>query len=345
MAVTEVPSWPSPVWGAPRYAAHRAITGAATTVATTVVVTTRARSRSRRAAWSLGSSGYPARSKRGPAARERWAWAIATYTEGRGASTTGRATTGARAAPGQGPSASARSAARRQRGQSSTCRTSSRRRAAESSTWWSPVSRATVGQPAVSMTARAARVRSTSQAAPASSSRAVVGSRPSTTATERGASRWRTASSRASRCSGVVPAASGQASVASSRRRASAAGDSEGAGVAASSGVAGVVCSGVRRAVYAPWCRDGAEAWEPFRVSEALAVRGGLTVPEGRRWAWRPCPRSVRVRRQTQRASAYSQDLRSSSAVGPRASCRSAIDRTAPSASVAASWSQSTERQ
>lgn len=52
--------------------------------------------------------------------------------------------------------------------------------------------------------------------------------------------------------------------------------------MAASSGVAGVVCSGVRRAVYAPWCRGGAETLEPLRVSEALAVRGGLTVPEGR---------------------------------------------------------------
>ncbi|CAM5725434.1 hypothetical protein SBADM41S_10450 [Streptomyces badius] len=55
------PSWPSPV-AAPRYAAQRAMTGGGTTVATTVVVTTRARSRSRRAAWSLGSSGYAGRS-------------------------------------------------------------------------------------------------------------------------------------------------------------------------------------------------------------------------------------------------------------------------------------------
>ncbi|GFM97836.1 hypothetical protein Sfulv_26470 [Streptomyces fulvorobeus] len=51
---------------------------------------------------------------------------------------------------------------------------------------------------------------------------------------------WRTASSSASRCSGVVPAASGQASWASSRRRASAAGDSECAGAVASAGSAGV---------------------------------------------------------------------------------------------------------
>ncbi|WP_443045765.1 hypothetical protein [Streptomyces sp. KY70] len=48
------------------------------------------------------------------------------------------------------------------------------------------MSRATVGQPAVSTTASAARVRSTSQAAAASSSRAVTGSRPSTEATARG---------------------------------------------------------------------------------------------------------------------------------------------------------------
>lgn len=65
----------------PRYADHRAITGAATTVATTVVVMTLDRSRSRRAAWSLGSIGKPARSNRGVADRFFWcfwAWIMAT---------------------------------------------------------------------------------------------------------------------------------------------------------------------------------------------------------------------------------------------------------------------------
>lgn len=88
-------------------------------------------------------------------------------------------------AAGAGPGAAAptRSATRRHRGQSSTCRTSSARRVLDSSTSplpplpsaSAPVSWETLGQLPVSTTARAARVRSTSQAAPVSSSRAAAG--------------------------------------------------------------------------------------------------------------------------------------------------------------------------
>lgn len=196
------------------------MTGAATTVATTVVVTARARSRSLRAARSFGSIGNPRRSKRGTATpRARGACVRAMCRAARGACRTG-SSAGVTAAPGHRPGI-ARSAVRRQRGQSSTCRTSSRRRAVPRTSWLSPVSRATPGQAPVSTTARAARVRSTSQAAEASSSRAPARSMPRTAATSWVARWWRTASSRASRCSGVVPAASGQASRASSRRRCS----------------------------------------------------------------------------------------------------------------------------
>ncbi len=211
----------SPVSGAPRYAAQSARTGAATTVATTVVVTARARSRSRRAARSRGSIGKPVRSKRGPDLRRRRPppeRSMAAWTAVRGAGTSGSAAW-MPPVPGQGAAASTRSATRRQRGQSSTWRTSSARRVVDRSTWPSPVSRDTEGQLPVSTTARAARVRSTSQAAPASSSRAVAGGVPRTAASSGTPRRWRTASSRASRCAGVVPAASGQARRASSVRR------------------------------------------------------------------------------------------------------------------------------
>ncbi len=219
----------SPVPCSPRYEAHSARTGAATTVATTVVVTARARSRSRRAARSLGSIGKPVRSKRGPGLRPRPRpeRSIAAWTAVRGAGTRGRAAVLTPPEPGQGAAAPTRSATRRHRGQSSTWRTSSARRVLESRTSPSPplpsasppVSWETLGQLPVSTTARAARVRSTSQAAPVRSSRAAAGGVPRTAASSGTPRRCRTASSSASRCAGVVPAASGQARRASSVRR------------------------------------------------------------------------------------------------------------------------------
>lgn len=202
----------------------------------------------------------------GPRARGRWVMAM--RSSARGADRTG-SSAGVTPAPGQRPG-TARSAARRQRGQSSTCRTSSRRRVALSTSWCSPVRRATPGQPPVSTTASAARVRSTSQAAEASSSRAAARSLPRTAATSCGARWWRTASSSASRCSGVVPAASGQASWVSSRRRRSlasseAGGSSDvGAPVAPRAPRALVVLVGVMG--FPPGCRRAplrAAAWPP----------------------------------------------------------------------------------
>ena len=79
---------------------------------------------------------------------------------------------------------------------------------------------ATAAQLPSPTTARAARVRSTSQAAgPAARGRRRVRAR-ARRRPRAARSWWRTASSRASRCSGVVPAASGQASAASSACRA-----------------------------------------------------------------------------------------------------------------------------
>ncbi len=258
-------------------------------MATTVVVTARARSRSLRAARSLGSIGKPRRSKRGAAApRARGRCAMATCRAARGASRTG-SSAGVTLVPGQEPG-TARSAARRHRGQSSTCRTSSRRSAVLSTSWWSPVRRETLGQAPVSTTARAARVRSTSQAAEASSSLAAAASRPSTAATSWAASLWRTASSSASRCSGVVPAASGQASWASSRRCASwASAETGGGGVGGGLGRGG----GGRLPLAAPARRVGALTFllglgqlaqtgpAGQRVQPGPAVAGGLAGRAG----------------------------------------------------------------
>lgn len=308
----------SPVLGVPRYAAHSARTGAATTVATTVVVTARARIRSRRAARSLGSIGKPVRSKRGAGRRPRPPErSIAAWTAVRGAGTSGRAAVSMPPEPGQGAPAPTRSATRRQRGQSSTCRTSSARRVVESRTCPSPVSRETLGQLPVSTTERAVRVRSTSQAAPDRSSRAAAGGVPRTAASSVTPRRWRTASSRASRCSGVVPAASGQASRASSVRRYALTSSVRWAPPDGSPSVPppgarpGYVCSGARRAQCAP-CRT-------------------------RRCSASRC-------RQPQRAKAYSQARRSPSS-GQRPGCRSATASTSPSTSVAVSWSHRTDRQ
>lgn len=241
--------------------------------------------------------------------------------------------------PGQEPG-TARSAVRRQRGQSSTCRTSSRRRAVPSTSWLSPVRRATLGQVPVSTTASAARVRSTSQAAEPSSSRAEARSMPRTAATSWAASWWRTASSSASRCSGVVPAASGQASRASSLPRC--------AWVSSETGV--LSASAARRSaasLSAALCRV---------LPVGLVLRAGvgslpgaplwLARPRTEAWApWRLRLVSASLRRQAQRASAYSQALRSPAASGARAPRRSASASTSPRAAVAASWSHRTERQ
>ncbi|WP_159026328.1 hypothetical protein [Streptomyces sp. CLI2509] len=216
------PSGPSSRKGRPPpYEVHSARSGAATTVATTVDVTARERSRSRRAARSRASSGKPLRSRRNCAAPLRRLDGTAVgraRISARGAVRTGSAS-GVTAVPGHGSAAPARSAVRRQRGHSSTWRTSSPRSAEPSGIRRSPAYRAATGQPPLAATPSATRVRSTSHAAAASSSRAALASRPITEATWGGVSSCRTASSSASRCSGLVPAASGQASRASSLRR------------------------------------------------------------------------------------------------------------------------------
>lgn len=245
--------------------------------------------------------------------------------------------------PGQEPG-TARSAVRRQRGQSSTCRTSSRRRAVPSTSWLSPVRRATLGQVPVSTTASAARVRSTSQAAEPSSSRAEARSMPRTAATSWAASWWRTASSSASRCSGVVPAASGQASRASSLRRCAWASSETGA---LSASAARRSAASLSAALSAALCRV---------LPVGLVLRAGVgSLPEAPLWlarprteAWAPWRLrlvSASLRRQAQRASAYSQALRSPAASGARAPRRSASASTSPRAAVAASWSHRTDRQ
>lgn len=120
---------------------------------------------------------------------------------------------------------------------------------------------------------------------------------------------------------GVVPAASGQASRASSSWRCA----------WASSDTGALSASAARRSAAPLACRLEVSLWGARRL-EACA-------------AWRLRRASVSLRRQDQRASAYSHALRSSADSGPRGLRRSASARTSPRAAVAASWSQSTDRQ
>lgn len=167
---------------------------------------------------------------------------------------------------------------------------------------------------------------------------------------------------------GVVPAASGQASWASSRRCASAdaglsmgtaedrgtaggadadaadrsaedVGGAEGAAGAADAGFVACAPPGARRPARAPG--TAVVRWSSCALAGCLRACG----PSGLRCARRPCFCSPSLRRHIHLARAYSQVLRSSSPVGHRPFCRSASASTPPSVSVAASWSQSTERQ
>ncbi len=209
-------------------------------------------------------------------------------------------------------------------------------------------------------------MRSTSQAAEASSSRAAVWSMPSTAATSCAVSWCRTASSRASRCSGVVPAASGQASKESSRRRCRCSSSERTTPLTALSPARDF---SERPFVFSerPFVdreipeRDGSERDLSGRVTSAYGISAydasaydpsprarSSTLPAcavRRAEACAPgrfCLASASLRRQAQRASAYSQ-ARRSAVSGPRR--RSASASTSARAAVAASRSHSTDMQ